>query len=305
MRYDSNNNLYFSKRGIIQTYINGIFTTIAGQGNNTNGFSGDGGLAINATISDVRTIAFDSKGNLFFGDFENFVIRRIDKDSGIITTIAGNNIKGNTGFGGQATSASINSVHSIIFDSNDNLYFSSPNDSLINKIDANGILTTIAGTTGIGFSGDGGQAISATFRYPTQIALYQNNLYVVDGNNNRIRKIDLSSGIISTVVGTGESSQTGDGGQASSATIKSPRGLIFDKNGNMYIGASESLRKVDINGIITTFAGNGISGNSGDGGQPSNASLGNVYILALDLVGNLIILDLNNSNIRKINLGEQ
>jgi hypothetical protein len=303
IQYDSNNNLYFNKRGIIQTYINDIFTTIAGNG--TRGFSGDGGQAVDALIGDVRGIAFDSTGNLFFTDYDNNVIRRIDTVSGIITTVAGNGVKGNSGSGGLATSASLSGPQGLIIDLNDNLFFSCFLGNVINKVDSNGILTTIAGNGTGGFSGDGGQATSALITFPSQIALYQNDLYFADGGNYRIRKINLNSGIISTVVGTGISSNTGDGGQATSATISNPRALIFDKNGNMYIGATESLRKVDINGIITTFAGNGISGNSGDGGLPSNASLSYIYTLALDLVGNLIINDINNINIRKINLGEQ
>ena len=298
-RYNSAGVLYFCGNGIVQTYYNNVITTVIGNG--TVGYSGDGSQAINARIGVNKGINFDSRGNIYITDSTNHVIRKVDIVSGIITTIAGTSgISGNTGNGGQAISALLNQPHSLILDQNDNVYFSCYGSKIINRIDTNGVLTNIAGNGSSGYTGNGGQALLATFASPAQLFLNQSTgcLYVADRFNNAIRKIDLNSGIITTVAGNGNNGSSGDGGSATSALLSAPLNVELDRNGNIYIGEYQKVRKVDLNGIITTIAGTGTSGDTGDGGLPSNASFGQVYNIVFDLTGNLIITDFANKKIR-------
>ena len=299
-RYDSFGNLYFGASGIIQAYINNVLTTVAGNG--TPGYSGDNGLATSALVGQPRGINFDSSGNIYFGDFTQNAIRKIDILTGIISTIAGNGTSGNGGIGGPATMAQVSAPQDIVFDLSGNMYVTIRGGLVINKIDTNGIMTRIAGTGGNGYSGDNGPATSATFGYPCQLFLNQTTmcLYVTDGGNYAVRQINLNSGIITTVVGNGTSSSTGDGGLATLATLLSSRGITFDKVGNMYISGGPTVRKVDLNGIITTFAGTGTLGNTGDNGIAMLAEFAALSYIDFDPLGNLILGDAYNNNIRKI-----
>ena len=172
--------------------------------------------------------------------------------------------------------------------------------NVINKIDTNGIITCIGGNGSSGYTGDGGQAILASINSPCQIALYQNSLFFVDGVNNVIRKIDLDTGIISTLAGTGINTSNGNGGQAILANLQFPRGVAFDTYGNMHISEKPHIRKVDVNGIITLIAGTGANGNTGDGGDPLLATFGQTFYISFDSVGDLLVCDFANNNIRKI-----
>ena len=300
-RYDSNGRLYFSYPGFIKYYYNNITTNVAGNG--TLGFSGDGGLASSAQVGTCRGINFDSAGNIYFADINYSVIRKIDIVSGIITTIAGTGgTSGNTGIGGQAKSALLFGPHDLIFDSNNNMYFSDRQNNRIDKIDTNGVITTITGTGTSGYTGDGGQASLAAVYQPTQLFLNETTktLYFLDSLNNVARKIDLTSGIITTFAGTGVSSSTGDGGQATLATFNTTRGMVLDIAGNIYISDNTKIRKVDTNGFITTVVGTGASGNTGDGGLPTSATLTYVYYLTFDSNHNLIISDYSGRRVRVV-----
>jgi hypothetical protein len=291
--YDSNGILYLGSSGIIQKYVNN--TLISVIGNRTSGNSGDGGQGSNALIGNIFSIKFDSKGNLFFTDNQNHVIRKMDLN-GIITTIAGTGTSGTTTNGIQANTALLNQPRSLIFDQNDNMYFSSYGNKVINKIDTTGIITTIAGTSGTsGFT-------STTFSTPTQLAFDKNEsfLFVADRFNNAIRKVDINSGAITTVAGNGSNGSSGDGSQATSAVLSAPVAMLIDLEGNIIIGEFRKVRKVDLNGIITTIAGTGNGGNTGDGGNAIDATFGQVYNLAFDSIGNIILADLGNKSVRKI-----
>lgn len=299
-RYDSHGNLYFTGVGYINVYMNNVITSVAGNGNQ--GYSGDNGLATSALIGTPRGICFDRLGNIYFTDVTYHTIRKIDISSGFITTIAGTpGSKGNSGSGGQATLALFNAPGDLTFDLNGNLYMTCLVGNVINKIATNGIITTIAGTGSSGYTGDGGNSLLATMNSPAQLYIndYTNCLYFVDGLNFVIRKIDLNLSVIITVVGTGTSGYTGDGGQATLCTLQNPRGVVFDIYGNMYIADLSTVRKVDINNIITTFAGTGNSGNSGDDGNALLATFSYAYYLSFN-AGNLIFSDINNKNIRII-----
>jgi sugar lactone lactonase YvrE len=305
LTYDTNGNLFFvdGQNSVVRKIdTNGIISTIAGNG--TPGYSGDGGLATEAQLYVPYGIVFDSNNNLYISEIGNNVIRKIDAN-GIISTIAGNGIQGYFGDGGLATDAQLNGPFGITFDNNNNLYIGERYNNVIRKIDTNGIITTIAGNGTEGYSGDGGPATSALL-YGCRSVTFNDNgdLYIADGNNHVIRKID-TNGIISTIVGNGIQGYFGDGDLAINAQINYPRIVIFDNYDNFYFSESSShvIRKVDNTGVITTVAGNGTSGYSGDGGIATNAQLKAPFGMILDSKdagGNLVFSDNNNNVIRKI-----
>jgi len=275
-----------------------IITTIAGNG--TNAYSGDGGQATAAKISSPTQLKFDAAGNLYFADEINNVIRKINT-AGIISTVAGNGMIGFGGDGGQATNAQLSSPQAIAFDAADNLYISDESNARVRKVNTAGIITTIAGggTNGLG---DGGPATAATIN-PLGITFdAAGNLYIADFNNSRIRKVN-TAGIISTVAGTGAFAFNGDGGQATAAALKYPGDVLFDAVGNLLISDTynQRIRKVNTAGIITTIAGNGTAGYSGNGVQATTAKLNQPMGMAFDAAGNLYIADSFNSRIRKVN----
>jgi PKD repeat protein len=220
--------------------------------------------------------------------------------SDTITTIAGSGTAGSSGDGGQATSAQLNRPRGVAIDAQGNVYVATENDYRVRKV-AGGTITTVAGTGVTGFSGDGGQATSAQITSPVGVAVDgQGNLYIADRDNNRIRKV--SGGIITTVAGTGVAGYSGDGGQATSAQIRSPYGIALDAQGNLYIADfnNNRVRKVTTAGVISTIAGTGVAGYSGDGGQATSAQLKGPVAVALDAQGNLYIADYSNYRVRKV-----
>ena len=278
-----------------------IITSFAGNG--SSGHTGDGGAAISAGIGEPDECAFDSHGNLYFGDVLGNVVRKITP-CGIITTVAGNGVAGYNGDSILAISASITTPSGIAFDSLDNMYIAELGDSRIRRVDAiSGIITTLAGNGTAVYGGDGGPATEATFDYVNNICFDRHgNLYVTDGSN-RIRKID-ALGIITTFAGTGTGGYTGNGGYAIDAEIEDLYGICSDTMGNIYFeqqGADAVVRKVDTAGIISTIAGNGSATPSGDGGPAIDAGL-NPFGLAHDKMGNLYISGYIMNDVRKIDI---
>jgi uncharacterized protein (TIGR03437 family) len=293
---DSAGNLYISDSGNlrIRKVSNGVITTVAGNG--TQGFSGDNGPATSAELNQPEGIAADSAGNLYIADWQNSRIRKVA--NGVITTVAGNGTRGFSGDGGPATSAQLSYPQGVAVDSAGNLYIADTSNSSIRKV-ANGVITTVAGNETFGFSGDNGPATSAQLNGPTGVAVDSaGDLYIGDQLNQRIRKV--SNGLIATVVGGGTS--IGDNGPATSAQFV-PTGLAVDSAGNLYIadGYANRIRKVS-NGVITTVAGNGTVGFSGDNGPATSAQIGPEGV-AVDPAGNLYIADFGNSRIRKVTNG--
>jgi uncharacterized protein (TIGR03437 family) len=276
-----------------------VITTVAGNG--TAGFSGDGGPATAASLGGPYAVALDTAGNLYFADLNNNRIRKVTA-SGIISTIAGNGTRGFSGDGGLATSASLSSPDGVIVDTAGNLYFADQDNNRIRKVTPSGIISTIVGNGNQGFSGDGGPATSASLNYPQGLALdASGNLYFADLNNNIIRKV-TSSGLINTIAGNGIQGVSGDGGPATSASLFFPQDVAFDGAGNLYIAdyGSSRIRKVSPSGVISTVAGNGTPGFSGDGGLATSASLDHSGAVAVDAAGNLYIADVANNRIRKV-----
>lgn len=221
----------------------------------------------------------------------------------IITTVAGNGTPGFSGDGGQATAAQIGSAIGIAVDPNGVMYIADGNHR-IRKVNSSGAITTFAGTGTSGYSGDNGLATAAKLNTPAGLAFDSNgDLFIADYQNHSIRKITMSSGIITTVAGMGAMGFSGDGFAATAANLSSPTGLCFDANDNMYIAdqGNARVRRVDnTTGIITTVAGNGVSGHTGDNGQATAAAIGNVYDVKCDLNGDIIFTEVFNHYIRKV-----
>ncbi len=325
-----------------------IITTIAGTG--SSGFSGDGEIATSARLNLPFNITFDKSDNIYIADTYNNSIRKIDSETGIISTIIGtadkklvSELKTPTGLtfdnyqnlyiadlanlrirkvnletGSRMTlvgqrseteapniNASLGGPFNVVFDKIGNLYISINGDSKVSKVDfSTGKISTVAGTGVAGFSGDGVLAKESQLSNPTGLALDgKGNLFISDSGNERIRKVDLSTGIISTVAGTGVTGFSGDGFEATKTQLSNPLGLAIDKQGDLYVvdRGNNRVRKINMStGIITTIAGTGEEGYSGDGDLARNAKLSNPTGLAFNNQGDLFVVDRGNNRIRKI-----
>ena len=208
------------------------------------------------------------------------------------------------GDGGPAIGAEVYDPCSGVFDLAGNYYFASPGEQRVRKIDVTGIISTVAGTGSVGYNGDSIIATTAQLNEPNGVALDgSGNLFIVEAGNNRVRKLDFTTGLIYTVVGNGTAGFGGDSGPATSAMISDPQCVRFDKFGNMYIGdyGNARVRKVTPAGIISTFAGNGIAGFSGNGTLADTGKIGGVEDICVDTSGNVYLADLGNSRVFKIN----
>ena len=222
----------------------------------------------------------------------------------IITTVAGNGVLGHTGDGYPATAAEISEPYAVKFDKAGNLYISESVPCTIRKITPSGIITTIAGNGSCGYNGDGIPATTAQLSYPGGIAFDSiGNLFLTDGNSNgRVRKVDMTTGIITTIAGTGVAGFSGDGGLADTAKLDDPYDVCFDRFGNLYIADLDNnrIRKVNPAGIITTVAGNGSTIFSGAGGMATAAGISGVTGLCTDTIGNLYLADRFASRVLKV-----
>lgn len=280
---------------------NGIMTTVAGK--SLPGYSGDGGAATNASLHDPNGVAVDTGGNVFIADTANYRIRKVDTN-GIITTVAGNGSPVFSGDGGAATNAGLNYPRGVALDANGNLFIADTSDNRVRKVDTNGFITTVAGKSGSGFSGDGGAATNASLNSPRGVALDgAGNLFIADYANCRVRKID-TYGVITTIAGDGSGTYSGDGGLATNAGLV-PYGVSVDAYGDVFVADNNNnrIRQVDPYGIITTVAGTNLSGFSGDGEAATNARLYQPRGLAMDSYGRTLIADTSNNRIRRFGQG--
>lgn len=276
-----------------------IITTIAGD--SAAGYSGNGGPAIHAELKYPTDVVVDDSGNIFIADQDNYVVRKINT-AGIIITVAGSDTFGFSGDGAPATNARMKEIEAIAIDKKGNLYIADVLNFRIRKVNTAGIISTLAGSDSAGYTGDGGAATAARLNTPEGLATdKEGNVYISDVIKNVVRKVD-TAGIISTFAGSNSAGYTGDGGDATAATLSAPTGLITDDTGNVYISdaGNSVIRKVNFAGIINTVAGNGTAGFAGDGGAATSAEFANPHGLAIDRSGNLYIADLLNYCIRKV-----
>ena len=299
---DSSGEVFFVENGdsrIRKIDSKGNISTIAGNG--TAGFSGDGSAGANAELNFPTGVAVDSSGNVYIADLLNLRIRKLTS-GGTISTVAGNGKYSYSGDSGQATSAQLNTPQAVAADSSGNLYIADTANNAVRKVTAAGVISTIAGNGTAGSAGDGSAATSAQLNSPQGIAVDANgNVYISDTQNARVRKI--SNGTINTVAGNGTAGFGGDGGAATSAQLNIPAGLAVDGAGNLYIAdfSNNRIRKVASSGTITTLAGNGLAGYSGDGGAASIAQLTTPVAVATDAGGNVYIADTGNNAVRVVN----
>jgi uncharacterized protein (TIGR03437 family) len=288
---DASGTLYIAdsvSNRILKVTAAGIVTTLAGNGAIT--YAGDGGPARNASFFTPVGVAVDTAGNVYIADSLNNRIRKVTP-AGTISTVAGNGSPGFSGDGGPATSAAIWAPSGVAVDSAGNLYIADLTNGRIRKVDAGGTIRTVPG-------GD-------NLFLPAGIAVDSaGNIYVAEVGNNRIRKL-TTAGVISTVAGNGVKGFSGDGGPATAASLNlfgAHDGLAVDNAGNLYIPdiANNRVRKVDTSGLITTIAGNGIAGFSGDGSPATTAGLNNPSDITIDSSGNLYIADTTNNRVRKL-----
>jgi len=279
----------------------GIITAVAGTG--AGGFSGDGGQASAAQLLFPNGVASDLNGNIYLADSGNNRIRRVDRNTNVITTVAGNGTYGYGGDGGPATSAALGAPTKLTRAPDGSIVIADTNNHRIRKLSGSTI-TTIAGNGVGGAGGDGGPATSASLTYPGDMVYDAGgNLYIADTSNCRIRRVAAGTNVISTIAGNGVCSYGGDNGPATSAWLNRPSAVALDARGNLLLAdeVNVRIRNIDLNtGIITTIAGTGASGNSGDGGLAQFAKFTTPCALLIDsTVSSLRIADRGPGVIRR------
>ena len=301
---DRHGNVYIADQNnnrIRKVNAAGTISTIAGNG--TYGYSGDGGLADTAQLSGPTGVAVDKYGNVFIADAFNNVIRKIDT-TGIITTVAGNDTLGFSGDSALAIHAEMWSPADVAVDTFGNLYIVDQDNNRVRKVDTLGIMTTLAGTGTAGYNGDTIAASTAQLNFPEGIAVDKaGNVYIADLYNNRVRKVDVATGLITTVAGNGTGGYGGDDSLALNAEIYNASAVAADDSGNIYISDfyNNRVRKVRVaTGIISTLAGNGIGGYSGDDSLAVNGEIFRPQGVAVDSSGNVFIADFDNHVVREV-----
>jgi class 3 adenylate cyclase len=278
--------------------------TLAGTG--VTGDGPDGRAATATALSHPIALALDSSGRLYVVDGNR--VRRINAD-GTVTTIAGTGRAGFSGDGGPATSADLNGPQSIAIDSAGDVYVADSQNNRVRRVDRRGIIATIAGTGQAAYGGDGGPATRATLTDPTGVAIgFGDTILIADSGNNRVRRVE-ANGAITTFAGTGDTGYAGDGGPATSALLNGPQCVAVDANDYVYVAdtRNDRIRRIDVNGTISTVAGADQQGFSGDKGPATNASLqlatgplSGGGCLAVDVAGDLFIADALNNRVRKV-----
>ncbi|MBT2416343.1 hypothetical protein J7F01_29640, partial [Streptomyces sp. ISL-22] len=280
----------------------GVLTTVTGTGvGGYNGDTDDGTPVFGAHLNSPDGLAADDAGNLYVVDTDNHRVRRVAAD-GTITTIAGTGTAGFSGDGGQAVEAQLSSPEGLILDRAGNLYIADDHNQRVRRVSADGVITTVAGTGEAGYGGDGAAATSAQLNNPFGLAMDRaGNLYITEHHGHRVRRM-APDGTITTFAGTGVAGYDADNKQASAAQLSNPCGLALDNAGSLYIADfyNNRVRRVAVNGTITTVAGTGVAGSIGDGGPATTAQLDHPCGLALDTAGNLYITEHRGHRVRRV-----
>lgn len=279
--------------------------TIAGTG--TMGWTGDGGPALEAQLNNPFGVVKGPEGALFVCEYGGAVVRRIDS-AGSITTVAGSGRTGSGGDGALAAEAEFNQPHEIRFDRDGNLFIADMLNHRIRRVDSRTRrVSTVAGTGRPGYRGDGGAAIDADLNNPISIQFDpQGDLFLCDIGNHRIRKVDMKTGVIVTVAGTGERAATIDGAPYATAPLNGPRSLDFDHRGDLWVVLREGnqvWRLESKTGLARHVAGTGRPGNTGNGGPASRATLSGPKGIALAPNGDVYLADTESHTIRRIESG--
>jgi len=293
-------------KGALASVIPGTISTVAGGA--TSGSSGDGSAAVGALLGAPQGTAIDSAGNIYIADTANNKVRMISAATGKINTIAGTGTAGSLGDGAAATAAQLASPKAVAVDSAGNVYIADTGNHRIQMVSAQtGFISTIAGTGVSGFGGDGSAASAAQLASPAGVAVdAAANIYIADTGNNRIRRIGALSGLITTIAGTGTATYTGDGAAATAATLNAPAGVWADSSGTIYIAdtLNHAVRAINpATGFITTVAGTGTLGYTGDGAAATAAKLDAPAGVTTDAAGNIYIADTGNNAIRIVAAG--
>ena len=263
-------------------------------GTGAGGYGGDNGPATEALLNSPRAMAVDKEGNVYVADANNDRIRRIDSQ-GVITTFAGTGEWGYSGDGGPATAARLGRPYGVTVDGAGNVFVADSGNHRIRRIDSQGVITTFAGTGEWGYSGDGGPATEAQLNSPTGVTVDgAGNVFVAEPESHRIRRID-SQGVITTFAGTGKRGYAGDGRAATTALLDFPQQVVADGEGNVYVAdfGNHRIRRVDTQGMISTFAGTGTAGSGGDGGPATEAQLNSPTGVTVDGEGNVYVAGTN------------
>jgi sugar lactone lactonase YvrE len=303
--FDQKGNLYIAEtnnHAIRRVTPAGAMTTVAGDG--VQGFGGDGGPAVEAQLDSPSGVAIDAAQNLYLTDTHNQRIRRVDAATGTITTIAGTGVSGFSGDEGPATAAALCLPTAVALDAAGDVYFSdNGNHRLREIVAATGVVVTVAGDGVQGYAGDGGVATAAEIDSPDGVAVDAvGRLYLADTHNQRVRVVDLATGKIATLAGTGVLGSGGDGAAAGAAILAMPRGVAVDAAGNVYFAdmSNHRIRRVDgTTGGITTVAGDGVQGYAGDGGAATAASLDLPQSVAV-VAGQVTLADAANARVRQV-----
>src|SRR5712691_7499989 len=275
--------------------------TIAGTGKKE--YSGDGGLAREAGVGEPYGLTIGTDGALYFCDIAFHVVRRVDSQ-GRISTVAGSGRKGYAGDGGSATQALLNEPYEIRFDRDGSMYFVEMQNHLVRRVDTTGVISTVAGTGRAGFSGDGGAAREATFKQPHSIALDgQGGLFLCDIGNHRVRRVDLKSGLVTTLTGTGEKAVPKEGSSFVNAAVSGPRAIDFAANGDLILALRDgnSVFRLDLaTRQFAHLAGTGQAGYAGDGGPAVRAKLAGPKGVAVAPNGDIFLADTESHTVRVI-----
>jgi sugar lactone lactonase YvrE len=278
----------------------GTITWVAGDG--TAGYSGDSALAKYVDLYNPSGVWVDTLGHIFIADCYNHRIRKVDTANGWMYTIAGDSTSGFSGDGGPAANAKLSYPSAICMNNDGDIFFIDYGNDRIRKITAAGTIVTVAGNGVLGYGGDDSIATNAKLLAPSGICIDNSgNLYIADEGNNRIRMVNITTGIITTVVGNGVPGFLGDGASAKTAELNGPQGVFVDAAGNIYIADANNnrIREVNTSGIISTVVGNGTAGYYGNYGLATNAELNEPVAVFVNQAGNIFIADKGNSVIRK------
>jgi streptogramin lyase len=307
LAFDSHGDLFIADAAdnMVQEVVEATGNVITVAGNGMAGYEGNGQLATDAELNYPEGVVVDSTGDVFIADTLNNVVREVVQSTGDIKTVAGNGTPGYKGDGQLATDAELDNPYAVAVDSSGDLFIADWGNNVIREVvQSTGDIKTVAGTGVAGYSGDGGLAMAATLNHPEGIALDSaGDLFIADWKNNRVREVVKATSKITTVAGNGTAGEQGNGELATAAELNQPVGLAFDSMGDLFIAeyGNDVVREVfKATSNITTVAGDGKTGYSGDGGLASNAELDYPFGLAVDSAGDLFMSDVINNVVREI-----